>query len=758
MSAPEYPIRLHRSALRAVSTFALLVAASPCWADPATTSAQGVEELPPVTVTAPATSAKADGSAAAGYRTEKADLGPLGDKKILDTPYSIVSVPRELMDAQQATQINDVVKYDPSAQIEPRGNLDFGRPQTRGFENASTQNTRIDGLNSYTIMSYPMEAFQSLEILNGAAGALYGASSAGGIFNFISKRATDAPLAEATLGYDANGLLTEHVEASGRLADGAIGYRLNALTENGQSYVVGSDVKRDLVSGNFDFHLGPHTKLELNAYYYLDDELGFPAAFVYGASPGKGLPYAPVLTANLPAAPDPTKPGYGVIGAGQTLQAAVADAKLIHEYSSDWKLTLGVLGQTLGRTENPTGSYGAADPGNWLTSGSGAYNVIVGDTGLRQNVDSYLANLNGRVTTGPITHDLVIATNGYEQVGYTRIGQNYLLGSSPIADPTVYSLPTYANRGAFYHSTTSGQAVAVLGDTISFNEHWQVLLAGSESFLTSRSFSAAGVQTADYNANGFSPTISLIYKPTSAITTYATYADALQQGDTAPTTAGITNPGAVLPPYRTKDYELGAKWLMPNNIELDTAAFRMSRPYAFLNPRENTFEAAGDQVNDGVEAMARGRLFDSLNVIGGVTYLDPKLDNTGVASTTNKLVVSVPRWQGNLYLENDIAAVRGLTFEANLHYTGERAANMQNTSWAAAYATLDLGARYVTKIGGHRLTWRVGVSNVTDARYWAAILPETVSGGSSQAGAANTVYAAFLGAPRVFHASLSAEF
>ena len=167
VSAPEYPIRLHRSALRAVSTFALLVAASPCWADPATTSAQGVEELPPVTVTAPATSAKADGSAAAGYRTEEADLGPLGDKKILDTPYSIVSVPRELMDAQQATQINDVVKYDPSAQIEPRGNLDFGRPQTRGFENASTQNTRIDGLNSYTIMSYPMEAFQSLEILNG---------------------------------------------------------------------------------------------------------------------------------------------------------------------------------------------------------------------------------------------------------------------------------------------------------------------------------------------------------------------------------------------------------------------------------------------------------------------------------------------------------------------------------------------------------------------------------------------------------------
>ena len=185
MSAPEYPIRLHRSALRAVSTFALLVAASPCWADPATTSAQGVEELPPVTVTAPATSAKADGSAAAGYRVEDANLGPLGDKKILDTPYSIIAIPLDLMQSQQASNIQDVIKYDPSAQIEPRGNMNFGRPQTRGFENASTQNTRIDGFNSYTIMAYPMEAFQTLEILNGAAGALYGASSPGGVFNFI---------------------------------------------------------------------------------------------------------------------------------------------------------------------------------------------------------------------------------------------------------------------------------------------------------------------------------------------------------------------------------------------------------------------------------------------------------------------------------------------------------------------------------------------------------------------------------------------
>jgi len=52
----------------------------------------------------------------------------------------------------------------------------------------------------------------------------------------------------------------------------------------------------------------------------------------------------------------------------------------------------------------------------------------------------------------------------------------------------------------------------------------------------------------------------VIYKPIQSVTTYFTYADSLQQGDTAPTTSGVTNSGQALPPYRTTEYELGAKW------------------------------------------------------------------------------------------------------------------------------------------------------------------------------------------------------
>ncbi len=335
-------------------------------------------------------------------------------------------------------------------------------------------------------------------------------------------------MAAFTLGYDSNALLTEHLEFSGHAGDGDVfGYRINALHASGESYVAGSNIERQLLSGNFDLRLSPSTKLELNAFTYVDNEEGLPAGFVYGANPG--LAYAKKLTPYLPDPVDPSKQGYGVVGAGQTMNASTITLRLLHDFSPDWKLTLGALVQNVARTENPTGTYGAADPGNWMITPS-TYSAIIGDTGLHQDVRSLLANLNGRVATEGMTHDVWLGTNAYEQIGQTRIGQNYLLGTSNLYDPTVFTVPDFVNRGTFYKSGYSGQAVLVGGDKITFNEHWQLLAALSETWLTSQSFNAAGTRTADYNAAGLSPTVSLIYKPIQSVTTYFTYADCLAAG------------------------------------------------------------------------------------------------------------------------------------------------------------------------------------------------------------------------------------
>lgn len=707
--------------------------------------------LPDVTVqstvpvaASPATAPAADGSAAAGYRVKQADLGPLGNQNVQDTPYSLTIIPAALIENDQAKGISDIIKYDPSAQIEPRGDLDFGRPQTRGFENANTENTRIDGLNSYTIMAYPMEEYETVQILNGAAGALYGPSSPGGVFNFVPKRPTDTPMEKLTFGYDGLGMATEHLDVGGRAGpNDMFGYRVNLLNGEGTSYVDHSHLERDLASGNFDVRFTPDTRLELNLSHYNDDESGLPAAFVYGA---------PHYASQLPSAPNPAKVGYGVEGAGQTLNQNIVGLRLDSQINPDWKFTIGAQYLSSYRTENPTNGA-PADPYLALLNNSGAYNVYVSDTGLRTKVWSDLAYLNGHVTTGSLTHDIFLGTNGFAQLQYTRFGADTpnpgsVIGTSSIADPTLFSWDN-PKGGSFYKSGYNGQQSIIAGDTITFTPQWSALIATSASWLGALSYNTASKITSQYDKFGLSPTASLIFKPVSSVTAYFTYADALQQGDSLTTTTGNT---LYAPMYRSTDFEIGGKWTIRDSLDLAAAVFDMKRPWSYLNAN-NAIQNSGRQNNTGFEISAKGKILDSLTVFGGLTYLDPVLTSTSSPATTDKLVVGVPRYQANLYLEYAPPDIHGLSVDLNAHYTGRRAANANNTTWAAGYATLDLGARYDMKFYKTMLTWRVGVDNVTNTHYWAAILAQNQGG--SMPTSLSTSYAAFLGAPRVFHASLS---
>jgi iron complex outermembrane receptor protein len=55
-------------------------------------------------------------------------------------------------------------------QIEARGGLEVGRPQTRGFQGSVVECSRLDGLNIVSTTAYPMEQFDRFEVLNGIAG------------------------------------------------------------------------------------------------------------------------------------------------------------------------------------------------------------------------------------------------------------------------------------------------------------------------------------------------------------------------------------------------------------------------------------------------------------------------------------------------------------------------------------------------------------------------------------------------------------
>ncbi|WP_245275742.1 TonB-dependent receptor plug domain-containing protein [Methylosinus sp. sav-2] len=251
-------------------------------------------ELPTVDVAAtgaPTSAATVEG----GYRVKNAYVGPFGDRALVDTPLSITVVPLDLMKNQQLLSLREAFRLIPSVQGE---NI---RPQTRGMQAGVVQNTRVDGLNIAATTDYPLEQFERIEVLNGLSSAIYGPSNPAGTFNYILKRPTEAPLREFNFSYLSQSAWLGHADLGGFLdPERRFGYRLNLLEQNGDTYVDGSQSKRQLASLAFDIHATPSTVLETNASFYNFVTKNLPGTFTLGRN-----------ATIFPAAPDPSRQGYG---------------------------------------------------------------------------------------------------------------------------------------------------------------------------------------------------------------------------------------------------------------------------------------------------------------------------------------------------------------------------------------------------------------------------------------------------------------
>lgn len=667
--------------------------------------------------------------------TESANLGPLGDRTIQDTPYSITVVPRDVIVNDGDHKVNDVLMSLPSVEIRDQQGFDVSRPQSRGFQGSVVQTTRLDGLNVIGTTAIPAENLNSIQVLNGLAGALYGPATPAGVFNYVLNRPTATPMFRTIEGFDSNGILTEQIDAGGMAGpDNRIGYRITLLHGDGESYVSGSEVNRNLASIGLDFHIDNQTVIETNYIHYTGIEEGLPGSIVFDS--GKST--------ILPKPPSATTIGLGQPGAGVNLDSDTGIIKLKHQFNNDWNFEIGVLDEDAHR-----GLYGIT---NTMTNNAGAYTVTKNFTAVPlYTILSNEAYLNGKFDLLGTANELTIGTNGYSQGSQSyRNSIAQTLGTSNLSDPALFALPPIPANGGLYRSAYLFNQTIITGDTMHFNDKLALQGVISTSFLNSKSWAATGAATSSNTSDGLvSPTLSLIYKPISQLTTYFTWANSVEQGDTAP--SGTKNVNAIMDPYHDTSYELGAKYAVNDRLLITLDGFRMTRPMAQTVAATNVFEVVGTQRNWGAELFAQGDVTPEFSVLGGVTGIDAHLVNTGIAATNNGYVVGVPRWKSDIKLDYHPDWFHGVGFTGTFHYEAARAATDTNNSWSDPFMTVDLGARYSTALFGHHATFRLNVVNITNTNYYVAIADGNIVGSPG----ANTAY---LGTPRTYRASLEFDF
>ncbi|WES70621.1 TonB-dependent siderophore receptor [Superficieibacter sp. HKU1] len=676
--------------------------------------------------------------AGAGFKTNDIDLGPLGNKAWVDTPYSSTTVNKEMIENQQAQSVSELLKYSPSTQMQARGGMDVGRPQSRGMQGSVVANSRLDGLNIVSTTAFPVEMLERLDIFNSLTGALYGPASPAGQFNFIAKRPTEETLNKVTLGYQSRSAFTGHADLGGHFDDDKrFGYRVNVLQQEGEGNLDDSTLRRKLLSVALDWNIQPGTQLQLDASHYEFIQKGYPGSFSYG--PG----------IKLPSAPNPKDKKLTLSTAGNDLTTDTISTRLIHYLNDDWFVTAGVGWQQADRAMRNVSSKIINNKGDISRSlsdptAAGRFRVL-----------SNTATLNGHIDTGSVGHDLALSTTGYIWSIYGAKGAStsYKLGTTNMYDPSEMTEPgdgKIVQHGDRYKSSVNTQQSITLGDTVTLTPKWSAMLYVSQSWIQAQNYNKSGHETSQIDENGLSPTAALMYKITPSVMAYVSYADSLEQGGTAPTDSDVKNAGQTLDPYRSKQYEAGLKADVAG-MNLGAAVFRLERPFAYVDPNDNVYKEQGNQVNNGLELTASGNVWQGLNLYSGVTLLDPTLKDTVSDATSDKDVVGVPKVQANLLAEYSLPSLPHWVYSANVHYTGKRAANDTNTAWASSYTTWDLGTRYTTNISNVPTTLRIAVNNVFDKHYWASIFPSGTDGDNGSP-------SAFIGSGREVRATVTFDF
>ncbi|MGP3590721.1 TonB-dependent receptor [Vagococcus sp. WN89Y] len=681
------------------------------------------EETVVVTATPQAPSLDKDSPAA----EKQATVGNLGKRRVLDTPVSMQTVSSALITHQQLSSVKDVYRYLPSVQG------DGARPQTRGMQGSVVQNHLIDGMNAVSTTEYPADQFERIDVLDGLAGSLYGPANPAGMFNLLSKRPTDVPLHRLTVGAGTGSGALTSLDFSGPLDNNdRVKYRLNLLNEEGRGYTHGSRNRRQYAGLGLDFQLTDHTVLESNFSYYQYYEKGLPGTFALA----KGT--------HFPAAVDPTNRKYGQSYAGHNDKTTTASLHVKHDFDGNWLLDVGVLRQIADRESTAVTNTLTDNLGDYTTTSSSA-------TASRFTINSYLANLTGHMDTGWLGHDVAVGMRGFVWKNYNPAqGGTQTLGSASLDNPRVFAKPDYPDFTRRYHSASATQHAFLLSDTLTFTPQWSLLLSGSENLLSVANYNKAGKQSSSASQSGASGSASLMYKPQENITLYTSWADSLQQGDTAP--GGASNAGQILSPYRSKQIEIGAKYAPMQDLLLTAALFEAKRPFAWTRD-SGEFAEGGTQKNRGLELMVDGRATPNLRLLGGAMWLDPRLHGTASSSTEDKQIVGLPRFTTSLLAIYTLRQLPGLDVDAGVRYTGRRATDNSNDSWVSGYTTFDAGSSYRTRLFSTDTTFRLSVTNLTNRHYWTNIVPGALNG---YTGAGNA--SAQPGAPREARLSMQVDF
>lgn len=650
-----------------------------------------------------------------GMVNTKAKLGILGDKSIMDIPYSEMSMTAKQLETfdDPSQPLQNVLLNNPSIRLASSSPMytDFSM---RGV-NMNGNHMMLNGIPSlfYQFTTPPTHVIDRIDItsgpnagVNGVSmsnnGTDSGATPAPGTINIITKRATDEPITRYTQTFSGRGSKGEFIDIGRRFGNnGEWGLRVNAEYMDGSLSLPGAEKEEKNIFINLD-HRGEKSTTNLFAGHFDLRVNGGQRWFNY-------TPSSNAKTNSLPSAPD-SKNNYDFDGTTKYVHGYLMT--LNHEQKMDddwaWFANFGHSRRS-GNKDNQGPAIKFDENGNF-----------VGNTFNQQNEEgknTYAQiGIKGKVETGAVIHNLSFAVDR-SWAKYWNKSQNYkpngeeILGNlyDGIIFPDNYQLQNFGDGTPQWEETNVGVTVA---DTLEYGKA-SLLLAASRKHEHFESFTGGK----NFTNDNVLPTYGLTYKPVDNLALYAGHTESFSRGYVV--SGSYTNSGVTMEPVKSKQNEIGVKY--ENAGVLTTFSYfdiDQANRFAENNPDgSKTYVDDGKNSYKGLELTVNGKIADKWTATGGLMYIDAEREKTANGTKDGYYVNGVAKWSG----------VMGLVYEPDENWDIIGRAVWSDKAYFEAsnqkieipsYVTFDLGVSYKTKINSVPVKLSAMCYNVADKDYW----------------------------------------
>lgn len=616
------------------------------------------------------------------------------DTPLRDIPNAIQVIPRQVIEDQQATGLEDALEN--AAGVGFDGD-DGGRSLTfniRGFDEAPVLR---DGFITPGFRTDPVAPevsnLESVEVLRGPASVLYGQVEPGGVVNLVSKRPLSEPYYNLQLQGGSREFINPSIDLSGPLTgEGDLLYRLNALYRTEDSFRdFENDFERFFVAPTLTWLISEQTELTASLEYTEDYEpldIGTVAL-------GEG--FADIPRERVLNDPDSTV-------SRDSLSARYA---LEHRFSNNWQLRNQFRYSSSAYDWNVTAFPVALDEATGLLN-----RLFASDDA---DVETYALNtsVQGEFSTGSLDHTLLFGVDllRAENRRTLRLGAPTPINIFEPDNLDVETPPLDSLAVRSDNTTTINQLGLYLQDQIDILDNL-ILVAGLRYDTVNQEVENNLNDTeTEQNDDVLIPRIGIVYQPIEPVSLYANYSRSFVPN------SGLDVDSQPLPPETGDGFEVGIRGeIVENRLLANLAYFHITKQNVATADPDALFGsvATGEQRSQGIDFSLTGEILPGWNVVASYAYIDAEVtsDNTDIVG--NRLS-NIPEHSASLWTTYEVQSgdLQGLGVGLGANFVGKRQGDLNNSFEADSYFLTNASVFY------RQNDWRAQLNfeNLFDVEY-----------------------------------------